>query len=386
MTVCRRPGRFRRLLVAGVVVVTLAGLSLVYLNSRSVLVALSRALVDTNYIASAFGAATGSLSSVDDVRDMNIVVFYADDWTAKTLGIFNDKVLTPNLDAMAKRGMAFTHNCVTTSICWQSRATMVTGVYTAIHQQLKVWDHGMFDKTVRWRDTLYPKLFAAGYSVGFVGKWHAPMPPEHRPYTFDYFYPYAGKHWRERDGEARHTTELNGYDSIHYLRKLQNSSSLDKSKFTLTVAFYATHAQDNMLYPFTYEPDNFTAPLYKNLSGTFPLPRTATQEAWEQMPWFFDDNNEGRQRWSTRYDTEERRQGNMENIYRMATEADKVVGDVMEEVKRMGVYNKTMFIFTTDNGVYHGGTFSTFDFRACRCHQELRLNVLFVLCVSQSMG
>jgi arylsulfatase len=384
MTLCCRPSQFRRLLVAILGVVTVVGLSLVYFNSRSVLVALSRALVDTNYVASAFGAAKGSTSSVEGSIDMSIVVFYADDWTLKTLGMFNDKVLTPNLDAMAKRGMTFTHNCVTTSICWQSRATMVTGVYTAIHQQLKIWDWAMFDKKVRWRDTLYPKLFSAGYNVGYVGKWHAPMPAEHRPYTFDYFYPYGGKHWRDRDGEVRHITELNGYDSIQYLRNLQNSSSLDKSKFTLTVAFYATHAQDNTPYPFTYEPDNFTGPLYKNISGTFPLPQTATQEAWEQMPWFFDDKNEGRRRWRGRYDTEEHRQGNMEHIYRMATEVDKVVGDIMEEVKRMGVYNKTMFIFTTDNGVFHGGTLRRRAL-AFVSRQELRLNVLSFVCIPQNM-
>jgi arylsulfatase len=318
--------------------------------------------------------AASSFSSSRD--DMNIVLFYADDWTLKTLGIFNDKVRTPNLDAMAKRGMAFTQNSVTTSICWQSRATMATGVYKAVHNQSRIWDMYMFDQTVRWRDTLYPKLYSAGYHVGYIGKWHASMPPEYREMSFDHFHAYAGSHWKMRDGQRRHITDLNGEDALSYLRKfIQNNkdgnngedanpnmktADLPTRKFALTVAFFATHAQDYSPWPLGYEPNNFTEPLYRNTSGTYPLPHTATREAWEAMPWFFTDNNEGRRRWRIRFDSEEHRQETVERIYRMATEVDKVVGDVMDEVKKMGVYDKTLFMFTTDNGVFHGGTLSLF--------------------------
>jgi arylsulfatase A-like enzyme len=98
---------------------------------------------------------------------LNIVLFYEDDWTAKTLGLLNGKVLTLNLDTMAKRGMAFTRNCITTTVCWMSRATKVTGLYTSVHQRLGIWGRNrrsMFDEVVAWNDTLYAKLFAAGYN------------------------------------------------------------------------------------------------------------------------------------------------------------------------------------------------------------------------------
>jgi arylsulfatase A-like enzyme len=62
------------------------------------------------------------------------------------------------------------------------------------------------------------------------------------------------------------------------------------------------------------------------------------------------------QRGKIRFDTEEHRQESVERIYRMATEVDKVVGDVINEIKKMGVYDNTLFVFTTDNGVFHGGT------------------------------
>jgi hypothetical protein len=68
-------------------------------------------------------------------EQLNIVTFYADDWTSKVLGKLNNLVKTPNIDQMADNGMIFTQNCVTTSVCWISRATFMTGVYAARHRQ-----------------------------------------------------------------------------------------------------------------------------------------------------------------------------------------------------------------------------------------------------------
>jgi hypothetical protein len=68
-------------------------------------------------------------------QQLNIVLFYADDWTMKVLGKLNPLVRTPNIDKMADNGIVFRQNCVTTSICWMSRATLMTGLYTARHQQ-----------------------------------------------------------------------------------------------------------------------------------------------------------------------------------------------------------------------------------------------------------
>jgi hypothetical protein len=101
-----------------------------------------------------------------DVEDMNIVLFYADDWTCSNLGFVNKVVKTPNIS----NGVHFPHNCVTTGICCQSRATKATGLYASVHQNLRIWSDNRFGKTVNWRNTLYPKLKEAGYNTGFFGK------------------------------------------------------------------------------------------------------------------------------------------------------------------------------------------------------------------------
>ena len=62
-----------------------------------------------------------------ETKPMNIVVLFADDWRYDTLGCAGNPVVkTPNLDQLAKEGIRFTHNCVTTSICWVSRANLFT--------------------------------------------------------------------------------------------------------------------------------------------------------------------------------------------------------------------------------------------------------------------
>ena len=284
----------------------------------------------------------------EDDQPMNIVLLYADDWTFRTLGMVNPSVRTPNLDGMARRGMLFQRNCVTTSICWQSRATMMTGMYVSVHKELRIMDDYMFNKTVQWPETLFPKLRSNGYHVGFIGKWHHPAPPEFMSYTFDHIRDYYGEHWMERDGRRRHVTELNGADALNYLR---NVRPRDKP-FALAVSFFATHADDAMPYPLQFSPMPYTAKWYAN--STIPVPKTATEEHWKRMPWFFTESNEGRKRWRLRYDTAEHYQVTMKRYYRMATEVDDVVGAVIKELKRQGVYNNTYIVFTTDNGMFHG--------------------------------
>jgi len=284
-----------------------------------------------------------------DLKDMNIVLFYADDWTWRSVGAVNKHVHTPHMDEMARNGMLFRHNCVTTSICWQSRATLATGLYVAVHQHVKIGSQTMFDETVQWKDTLFPQLKQHGYHVGYVGKWHAPMPKTHREQTFDVFKNYYGSHWMWRNEELRHVTDCNQEDALLYLR----SERPKNQKFALTVSFFATHAWDGKRYPDQYQPQPHTAYLYDNFTD-IPVPKTATEQHWKDMPYFFNERNEARGRWRERYATPEQYQVSMKRYYRMAKEVDDVIGAVVDELKLQGLYNNTLLIFTTDNGNFHG--------------------------------
>ncbi len=93
--------------------------------------------------------------------------------------------------------------------------------------------------------------------------------------------------------------------------------------------------------------------LYKD--SIVPTPANGRDEDFHKLPKILaQDKNEGRVRWHWRFDTPQRYQEYMKNYYRLATEVDATCGVVIEELKRQGVLNNTLVIFTTDNGYYHG--------------------------------
>jgi arylsulfatase A-like enzyme len=115
--------------------------------------------------------------------------------------------------------------------------------------------------------------------------------------------------------------------------------------------FVATHAEDQN--PKQYLPQPASMSLYRDV--TVPVPATATDAAFRALPPFLANaRNEGRDRWTWRFDTPERYQEYMKNYYRLATEVDATCGRVLDELRTQGVLDRTLVIFTTDNGYFHG--------------------------------
>ena len=108
----------------------------------------------------------------------NIVFFFADDQRNDTLGCAGHAIVkTPNIDRLAAEGVRFGNAFVTTSICWVSRATVLTGMWSRSHGIRKVIDNIPEFSAA----TVYPLLLKqSGYRTGFYGKWHTRMPK-----TFD---------------------------------------------------------------------------------------------------------------------------------------------------------------------------------------------------------
>jgi arylsulfatase len=276
--------------------------------------------------------------SAADEKPMNILMLYADDWRFDTLGVAGDPVVkTPNLDQLASEGMRFTENCVTTAICGVSRACLLTGQWMSRHGC-----RAFSPFETPWTET-YPGLLRAnGYFVGHVGKWHNGAFPADK---YDFGRSYFGKHWYTlADGRKVHVTQRNEEDALVFLKERPT----DKP-FCLTVAFFATHAEDSNPKQFLPQPQSMK--LYTDV--TVPVPPNATEESWKRLPSFFDEKNEGRNRWHWRFDTPEKFQTMMKNYYRLATEVDSTCGRVLEELKKQGVLDHTLVIFTTDNGYYH---------------------------------
>lgn len=271
---------------------------------------------------------------------MNVVLLYADDWRHDTLGAAGHPILkTPSLDALAKRGVRFTENRVTTSVCGVSRATLLTGQWMSRHGNESF---NMF-KTP-WQETFPGVLREQGYYLGHVGKWHCGKFPAER---FDFPRAYSGKHWmKDEKGNEVHVTKKNEDDALVFLRDRPK----DKP-FCLTVAFFATHAEDSN--PKQFLPQKESMPMYQDT--VIPVPANMTDESFHRLPSFIgNEKNEGRRRWHWRFDEPEKYQEMMRNYYRMASEVDAACGRILRELDAQGVRGETLVIFTTDNGYFHG--------------------------------
>lgn len=280
------------------------------------------------------------LSGLVEAKPRNIVVLYADDWRHDTLGVAGHPVVrTPYLDGLARQGVRFRHSYVTTSICGVSRASFLTGQWMSRH------GNTAFDAfRTPWEETWPGMLRANGYYVGHVGKWHNGRFPAER---FDFGRSYAGRHFmKQPDGSTLHVTRKNERDALEFLR----TRPTDKP-FSLTVSFFATHAEDEHPRQYLYQPES--ADLYRDV--TIPLPPTAGDAFFRLLPPFIaNEQNEGRNRWHWRFDTAEKYQEYMKSYYRLATEVDTVAGRILQELKVSGLERETLVIFTTDNGYFHG--------------------------------
>ena len=270
----------------------------------------------------------------------NVLVLYADDWRHDTLSVAGNPVVkTPVLDDLSKQSVRFTHNCVTTSICCVSRASLFTGQWMSAHGC-----EGFKPFKTDWNKTYPGVLRDAGYHVGHVGKWHnGKFPAEH----FDFGRAYHGRHWYPQQDDSKiHVTQRNEKDALEFLRKRPN----DKP-FCLTVAFFATHAVDGNPKQFLPQPSSQS--LYQDVQ--IPVPSNANDESFHRLPEFVaNEKNEGRNRYHWRFDTPEKYQTMMKNYYRLATEVDSTCGRILAELKKQNLLEDTLVIFTTDNGYYHG--------------------------------
>jgi uncharacterized sulfatase len=129
----------------------------------------------------------------------NILFIFSDQQRWDTVGAYGQALdVTPNLDRMAAEGVRFEHAFTCQPVCGPARACLQTGMYAT---EVGCFRNGIalpLDET-----TIADHLSAAGYKVGYIGKWHLastrgmgaadanyrtePVPPERRGGYGDYW-------------------------------------------------------------------------------------------------------------------------------------------------------------------------------------------------------
>ena len=113
----------------------------------------------------------------------NILFILADDLGQMDIGAFNPKTFyeTPNIDALARRGMKFTQGYAACSVCSPTRGSIMTGKYPPRFGITNFIPGGRAGKLKPAPNadhlpleevTIAESLRDAGYSTFFAGKWH----------------------------------------------------------------------------------------------------------------------------------------------------------------------------------------------------------------------
>ena len=221
--------------------------------------------------------------TIPGAKPRNVVFILSDDHRYDAMSFLGHSLAqTPHMDAMARNGVHLKNAYVTTSLCSPSRASILTGLYTFRHRvidnQRPVPDGTLF----------FPQyLQAAGYTTGFIGKWHMGSAHDNPRPGFDYWLSFRGQGKYYPDSENYTINEngkripQDGYITTLLTRRavdfLERQKDSDRP-FFLYLSHKAVHG------PFTPEP------AYRDtLANTpFKLPPSS-----EKLP----NNHQNRPRW-----------------------------------------------------------------------------------------
>lgn len=123
--------------------------------------------------ALAWASLPGMAEAGQKKRLPNVIIFLTDDQGYADVGCFGaTKFRTPNLDGLARRGMRFTNFYVTEAVCTASRASLLTGCYA-----VRVGLQGALNHTtnigINDQEVLLPEILKKlGYATSLIGKWH----------------------------------------------------------------------------------------------------------------------------------------------------------------------------------------------------------------------
>ncbi len=276
----------------------------------------------------------------------SFVVFLTDDQSHDTLGCAgNPRIQTPNLDALAARGVRFTNAFVTTPVCAVSRASLLTGQHMGRHG-IADFDRPLSAK--QWRETFPALLRDAGYRTAFLGKFAIGAPDKSDPelclpadrFDFWYGFPQGIEYKQVVGGETVYLTTEMERKAEEFLRSLPADAP-----FCLIVAFKEPHG------PFNYF-DPKVPDAYADLDP--PLPPTMTLADFDAQPELVRESflaTDNVRRWMedpTEY------KNLVRQMYRTISRADLAVGRITKLLEELGLAQRTVVLMSSDNGQLAG--------------------------------
>jgi arylsulfatase A len=245
------------------------------------------------------------------VQQPNFIVIFTDDLGYGDVGADGSELIqTPHIDRMEKEGIRLTNHYSSANVCTPSRAGLLTGRYAIryglAHRVLfPDSEHGLPHDEI----TLAGALQGAGYRTGMYGKWHlgtidVSWPTDH---GFDEFYGIA---------YSNDMVPLPLYRNREILEEPLDQTTITK-RLTYEAIDFIKESPDEPF--FIYLPH--------------PMPH---------VPLYTSEEFEGRSKAGLYGDVIE--------------EIDWSVGQILKVLDELGIDEKTMVIFTSDNGPWFEGS------------------------------
>lgn len=133
-------------------------------------------------LSSAVAVAGGSLAAAStfartirraSLRKPNIILIYADDLGFGDVGCYGaTQVATPNIDRLAAEGVRFINGHAPSATCTPSRYALLTGEYAWRKEGAHILPGDAAALIRPGKDTLPSMLKRGGYATALIGKWH----------------------------------------------------------------------------------------------------------------------------------------------------------------------------------------------------------------------
>lgn len=268
------------------------------------------------------------------MQQPNIIYIVADDLGYADLGCYGGRpaafgAVSPNIDALARNGMLFQNGYSNSPVCSPTRFALMTMRY-----QYRL--RGGMDEPISSKaqnsltlglppevPTLPSLLQKAGYTTALIGKWHLGHPPNFGPRKSGYehfFGIMAGgvDYFTHRSGTGKHDLyqDEESHHEIGYLTDLLSQR---------TVQFIDSQAQQPQRTPF-FISLHYTAP---------------------HWPWETREDYEKSQNIKNLFDLDS---GNVATYQRMIHHMDEGIGWITETLRKHGMLDNTLIVFTSDNG------------------------------------
>jgi choline-sulfatase len=262
-------------------------------------------------------------------ENWNIVTIVPDDHSRRAMGAYGDgQAVTPNFDKLAAEGARFNHAYAAAPVCSPSRAAFFSGQYPS---QVGVNDFLMLTPYYAERGLdisakLWPEILKEnGYTTGLIGKWHLGEAKRFHPMErgFDYFVGY------EQDskpfdpildvngviGEVKgHTSNIFVQHAKEFLRENKDN------KFSLTMTFREPQR------PWDAVPQE-DLDAVAHIDPIVPMSKGIDTEWLKKV---------------TR------------NNYAAIHALDRAVGEILDELDRLGLAENTIVMYVGDHGMLIG--------------------------------